>query len=93
METPGTTCIEGSQCYAGGQKLWTPPLLQLWSDWPYGSNADRDELWRMVVGGGQQMGGGVACNEEILVAAPVTGATAAQPPVVPLNPQGFQFGQ
>ncbi|PFH45858.1 hypothetical protein AMATHDRAFT_8561 [Amanita thiersii Skay4041] len=61
--------------------------------WLDGMDADRDELWRMVLSGGQQMGGGGARIKEILVAAPVAGATAMQPLAAPLNPQGFQFSQ
>ncbi|PFH46606.1 hypothetical protein AMATHDRAFT_154337 [Amanita thiersii Skay4041] len=63
--------------------------------WNSGMDADRDELWRMVIGGGQQAGGSGAHIEEVPVMAPVAGATTAQPPVIPAPyaPTGFQFGQ
>ncbi|PFH47405.1 hypothetical protein AMATHDRAFT_6781 [Amanita thiersii Skay4041] len=66
---------------------------RLVSVWNSGMDADRDEMWRMVTGGGSQAGGGVAHEEEVLVAAPATIAAMPQLPVVPYNPPGFQFGQ
>ncbi|PFH44912.1 hypothetical protein AMATHDRAFT_164825 [Amanita thiersii Skay4041] len=63
------------------------------SAWNRGMDVDRDELWRMVTGGGNQVGGGGAHINEVPVATPAATATAAQPPVIPYNPQGFQFSQ
>ncbi|PFH47329.1 hypothetical protein AMATHDRAFT_152345, partial [Amanita thiersii Skay4041] len=60
--------------------------------WNGGTNEERDELWRMVVGSGQQASGGVARIEEVPAVAPVA-AAAAPPPVQPYTPSGFQFGQ
>ncbi|PFH45501.1 hypothetical protein AMATHDRAFT_9115 [Amanita thiersii Skay4041] len=61
----------------------------LMNAWNNGSDADCDELWRMMGGGREQVGGGIAHIEEIPVETP----TAVQPPVTPMAPQGFRFGQ
>ncbi|PFH48411.1 hypothetical protein AMATHDRAFT_5847 [Amanita thiersii Skay4041] len=81
-------------------QTWRPPVQPAQRDpnamqvtWCGGTDADRDKLWWMVTSGGVQAGGGVAHIEEVPAAPPATIAAVAQPPVVPLNPPGFQFGQ
>ncbi|PFH44953.1 hypothetical protein AMATHDRAFT_10356 [Amanita thiersii Skay4041] len=66
--------------------------MRLVSMWNSGTDADREELWRMM-GRGVQAGGGAAHNEEVSVPTPTTIATVAQPSTIPFNPLGFQFGQ
>ncbi|PFH44769.1 hypothetical protein AMATHDRAFT_10918 [Amanita thiersii Skay4041] len=66
--------------------------MHLMNTWNSGMDEDRNKLWRMM-GGGMQVGGGIACIEEVPAAAPATVAAVTQPPVIPYNPPGFQFGQ
>ncbi|PFH44827.1 hypothetical protein AMATHDRAFT_165942 [Amanita thiersii Skay4041] len=58
---------------------------RLMGAWNSGSDADRNELWRMM-GGGAQAGGGVACIEEVLETTP-SSQTTSHPN------QSFQSGQ
>ncbi|PFH44871.1 hypothetical protein AMATHDRAFT_165482 [Amanita thiersii Skay4041] len=65
---------------------------RLMNTWNNGSDADRDELWRMM-GGGRDVGGGVARIEEVPAPVPATVTAVTQPQTPVYNPPGFQFSQ
>ncbi|PFH44758.1 hypothetical protein AMATHDRAFT_10957 [Amanita thiersii Skay4041] len=53
--------------------------------WPGGTDADQDELWRMVTSGGDVVGGSIARIEEIPVEQP------AAAPVTQMAPRNSNF--
>ncbi|PFH45040.1 hypothetical protein AMATHDRAFT_163532 [Amanita thiersii Skay4041] len=57
--------------------------------WNSGTNEERDELWRLMMGGSDQTGGGMARIEEIPDTQPAPAQTAQTAPCT----QGFTFGQ
>ncbi|PFH45315.1 hypothetical protein AMATHDRAFT_160915 [Amanita thiersii Skay4041] len=63
---------------------------RLISAWNSGSDADRDELWRMMMSGGNQTARDIAHVEEVPETPPVITSTSQTAPQSTLS---FQFGQ
>ncbi|PFH46441.1 hypothetical protein AMATHDRAFT_154997 [Amanita thiersii Skay4041] len=85
------------RCYNCGQpshmaRVCPNPWQQqtcLMSTWNGGMDDEWNELWRMMTGGGNEMGGGVACIEEVADTAPVPALVVQTAP----HMQNFPFGQ
>ncbi|PFH45660.1 hypothetical protein AMATHDRAFT_8841 [Amanita thiersii Skay4041] len=67
--------------------------MRLMSAWNTGTEEERNKLWRMMGGGREQVGGGVAHVEEVPTPVPATIAVVTQPQTSVYSPPGFRFGQ